>query len=34
MIDFYFVELGQVVLGFLLSLLQVDAHIAAALLPW
>jgi hypothetical protein len=34
MIDFYFAELGQAVLAFLLSLLQMDARIAAALLPW
>jgi hypothetical protein len=34
MIEFYFAELAQVVLAFLLSLLQVHAHIAAALLPW
>ena len=34
MIDFYFVEFAQVVLSFLLSLLQVHAKIAAALLPW
>ena len=34
MIDFYFGELAQVALAFLLSLLQVDAHIASALLPW
>ena len=34
MIDFYFVEFAQIVLAFLLSLLQVDARIAAALLPW
>ena len=34
MIDFYFAEFTQVVLAFLLSLLQVDAHIAAALRPW
>ena len=34
MIDFYFAELAQVVLAYLLSLLQVDAHIAAALRPW
>ena len=34
MIDFYFAELAQVVIAFLLSLLQADAHIAAALLPW
>jgi hypothetical protein len=34
MIDFYFAELAQVVLAFLLSLLQVDTHIATALLPW
>lgn len=34
MIDFYFIELAQVVLLLLLDLLQVDANIAAALLPW
>ena len=34
MIDFYFIELAQIVLSFLLSLLPVDAHIASALLPW
>ncbi len=34
MIEFYFAELAQVALAFLLSLLQVSAHIAAALLPW
>jgi hypothetical protein len=34
MIVFYFAELAQAVLAFLLSLLPVDAHIAAALLPW
>jgi hypothetical protein len=34
MIDFYFAELAQVVLPFLLSLLHVNGHIAAALLPW
>lgn len=34
MIDFYFAELAPVVLAFLLSLLQVDTHIARALLPW
>jgi hypothetical protein len=34
MIVYYFVLLAQVVLAFLLSLLQVHAHIAAALLPW
>lgn len=34
MIDIYLAELAKVFLAFLLSLLQVDAHIAAALLPW
>jgi hypothetical protein len=34
MIDFYFVELAQIVLSFLLALLQVDAQIAAALRLW
>ena len=34
MIDFYFAILAQLVLAFLLALLQVHAHIAAALLPW
>jgi hypothetical protein len=34
MIIFHFAELAQVVLGLLLSLLQVSEHIAAALLPW
>lgn len=34
MIDFYFAELAQIALLFVLSLLQVDAHIASALLPW
>ena len=34
MINFYFAVFAQVVLAFLLSLLQVHAHIAAALLPW
>jgi hypothetical protein len=34
MIEFYFAELAQVFLAFILSLLQVSAHIAAALLPW
>jgi hypothetical protein len=33
MIDFYFVEFAQIVLRLLVSLLQVDAQIAAALLP-
>lgn len=34
MINLYFAALAQLVLAFLLSVLQVDAHIAAALLPW
>ena len=34
MIDFYFIELAEVVLSYLLALLQADAQIAAALLPW
>lgn len=34
MINFYFIEFAQVVLAFLLSLLQVHAQIAAALRPW
>jgi hypothetical protein len=34
MIEFYFAELAQAVLAFLLSLLQASDHIAAALLPW
>jgi hypothetical protein len=34
MIDFYFAELAQVDLLFLLAMLQVDAHIAAALRLW
>jgi hypothetical protein len=34
MIDFYFVELAQVVLSLLLALLQVDAQIASALRLW
>ena len=34
MMDFNFAELAQVILPILLSLLQVDARIAAALLPW
>ena len=34
MIDFYFAELAQVVLSFLLALLQMDAQIAAALRLW
>jgi len=34
MIDFYFAQFAQVALAFLLSLLEVDSHIAAALLPW
>ena len=34
MIVFHFAELAQVILAFLLSLLQVSEHIAAALLPW
>jgi hypothetical protein len=34
MIQFYFAELAQVVLSFLWALLQVDAQIASALLPW
>jgi hypothetical protein len=34
MIDFYFLELAQVVLSFLLALLQVDAQIAATLRFW
>jgi len=35
MIHFYVAELlAKLVLSFLLSLLQVDANIAAALLPW
>ncbi len=34
MIDFYFIELAEVVLSYMLALLQVDAQIAAALLPW
>ena len=34
MIDFYFIEFAQLVVSFLLNLLQVHAHIASALLPW
>ena len=34
MIDFYFIEFAQVILSFLLVLLNADAQIAAALLPW
>lgn len=34
MIYFYFVELAQIALSLLLDLLQVHAHIAAALRPW
>jgi hypothetical protein len=34
MIDFYFIELAEVVLSSLLSLLHVDAQIASALLFW
>jgi hypothetical protein len=34
MINLFVAELAQVVLSFLLSLLQVDSQIAAALLPW
>jgi hypothetical protein len=34
MIVFHFDVLAQVVLAFLLSLFEVHAHIAAALLPW
>ena len=34
MINFYFAGLAQIILVILLSLLQVHAHIAAALLPW
>ena len=34
MLNAYFVDLVQIILSFLLSLLQVDANIAAALLPW
>lgn len=34
MIDFYFVEFAQIVLSFLLAVLQMDAHIAAALRLW
>jgi hypothetical protein len=34
MIDFYLAELAQLILSLLLSLLQVDARIASALLPW
>jgi hypothetical protein len=34
MIDFHFIELAQVVLSLVLDLLQSDAQIAAALLPW
>jgi hypothetical protein len=34
MIDFYFIELAEIALSYLLALLQVDAQIAAALLPW
>ena len=34
MIDFYFTELAQVVLSYLLALLQADAQIAAALRLW
>jgi hypothetical protein len=34
MIDFYFAELAQVALSFWLAMLQVDAHIAAALRLW
>ena len=34
MIDFYFIEFAEVILSFLLALLQADAQIAAALLPW
>lgn len=34
MIDFYFVELAKIVLSFLFTLLEVDAHITSALLPW
>jgi hypothetical protein len=34
MIDFYFIEIAQVVLSFLLTLFEADAQIAAALLPW
>ena len=33
MIDFYFVELAQLVLSLLVDLLHVDSQIAAALLP-
>jgi hypothetical protein len=34
MINLFIAELAQVVLSFLLNLLQVESHIAAALLPW
>ena len=34
MIDFYFVEFAQLVLAFVLDLLQVHAQIGSALLPW
>jgi hypothetical protein len=34
MIDFYFIEFAELILSFLLALLQADAQIAAALLPW
>ena len=34
MVDLYLAEFAQVVLAVLLSLLEVDAPIAADLLPW
>ena len=34
MIIFYFAELASIALSLLLALLQVNAHIAAALRPW
>jgi hypothetical protein len=34
MIDFHFIELAQLVLPLLADLLDVDAQLAAALLPW
>lgn len=34
MIIFYFVKLASIALSFLLALLQVNAHIAAALRLW
>jgi hypothetical protein len=34
MMYFHFAEFAMVVLALLLSMLQVHAHIAAALLPW